>query len=66
MEPYATRSDEELMQVFQQGDEHAFAELYNRHFVPLHQALAASLDPERAYELAHTVFVRIYLINRPS
>lgn len=53
-------SDEELLRAFQQGDEQAFALLYQRHRAAVHRFLARRLaSPARAEELCQDVFVAL-------
>jgi RNA polymerase sigma-70 factor (ECF subfamily) len=48
------------MRAFQQGDEVAFATLYNRYRLPIYRFLARKLDnPNRAEDIAQEVFVAV-------
>ncbi|MCS7080192.1 MAG: sigma-70 family RNA polymerase sigma factor [Chloracidobacterium sp.] len=53
-------TDEELLRAFQQGDEQAFARLYQRHRTAVYRFLARRLSsPARAEELCQDVFVAL-------
>ncbi len=53
-------TDEELLRAFQQGDEQAFSQLYQRHRMAIYRFLARRLaSPVRAEELCQDVFVAL-------
>ncbi len=53
-------TDEALLRAFQQGDEQAFASLYQRHRAAIHRFLARRLaSPARAEEICQDVFVAL-------
>ena len=55
-----SRTDEELFQLMREGDQKAFADLYDRREPQLYRYALHSLgDPSAAEEIAHEVFVEL-------
>lgn len=61
MAPYSYYSDEQLLQLMQDGEESAFTELYNRYWDKLLLRAVMQLGSrEDAEELLHDVYVRLW------
>ncbi len=63
---FSNLNDIELLQLLQQDNEEAFAELYNRYWKRIYtQALSYTKSPEAAQDIVQDVFLKIW-INRKN